>query len=51
MYMGKYIIDWGCVCTGKSLEGLDSMLVTDRFDRERFVVFDLLDQGVLRLCE
>jgi len=45
------IIDWDCVCTGESLEGFDSVLVTNQFDWERLVIFDLLDQGVLRLCE
>ena len=29
MYMWKYIIGWGCVCIGVSLEGFDSMLVTN----------------------
>ena len=39
------------VCIGESLEGFDSMLVTNQFDWERLVVLDLLNQGVLRLCE
>eukprot|EP00253_Pinus_taeda_P002551 PITA_02551 len=36
---------------GKYLKGFDSMLVIDRFYQEIFVVLDLMDQGVLRLCE
>ena len=51
MYILKYIIDWGCVCIGESLEGFDSMLVTNQFDCERLVILDMLDLGVLRLCE
>ena len=51
MYIWKYIIDWGCVCIGESLEGFDNMIVTNQFDWERLVILDLLDEGVLRLCE
>ena len=50
MYLKLLMIEV-CVCIGESLEGLDSMLVTNQFDWARLVILDLFDQGVMRLCE